>query len=174
VPKLPDLNEAVVREVMDSWDTGPASPAWRGFDWQRPGRHKTAVRYAGRLYPVKEVIRRAVHKATGDWVDLGLDKEGAVQWVCSRGFTVTFAPFRKPYDGPPRARPRYTIVLSPDESGGWFAEMPALQACYAGGTTIEEAVREVHVVYDLIMGIMDDEGEVPPPDIAVPILAAAS
>ncbi|GEM_PF-3328600 len=172
---LPPVDRTAIERVLDGFDAGPASPQWRGFDWQHPGRQKAAVRYNGRLYSLAEVVRRVVHQQTGEWPARVPPRDAAMDYICHPGFTVVMAPFIEPYSGPPRPRPRYTVVLEPSEEG-WFAHVPALrcQGCYAWGKTQEEALTELGVVYDMIMGEFDDMGVDPPADVAVSALAAAS
>lgn len=69
--------------------------------------------------------------------------------------------------------PHYTIVLEPDEDG-WLACIPALPACYAPGDTAEEALRELQVVYQMVLEEFEEEGKLLPPDVTVTASAAAS
>jgi len=63
-------------------------------------------------------------------------------------------------------QPAYTIVVEPDENG-WLAHIPALPACYAPGDSVEEALRELQVVYEMILEEFAEEGRPLPPDVAV-------
>lgn len=69
--------------------------------------------------------------------------------------------------------PHYTIILEPDEDE-WLACIPALPACYAPGDTPEEALRELQVVYEMILEEFMEEGKPLPPDIAVTVGAASA
>ncbi len=170
---LPPVDRAAIERVLDAFDADVPSQQWRGFDWQRPGRQRSAVRYNGRLYPLVEVVRRVVRQQTGDWPARVPPRDTAINYICHPGFTVVMAPFIEPYSGPPRPRPRYTVVLEPSEEG-WFAHAPALQGCHAWGETQEEALNELAIVYNMIMGEFDDRRVDPPADVAVAALAAAS
>ena len=120
---------------------------------------------------MKEVVRRAIYLEHDHWPDLS-DSEQARQFVLDRGFTVARAPFSHPPEGfDPGPRPQYTIVLRPDDAG-WYAEIPALEACYTSGRTLEEAVFYIQDVYDLVMGELEDEGKPFPPDVEVVTRAA--
>ena len=68
--------------------------------------------------------------------------------------------------------PNYTIVLEPDEDG-WLAYMPALPACYAPGDTAEEALRELQVVFEMVLEEFAEDGRPLPPDVAVTANAPA-
>ncbi|MEK7214136.1 MAG: type II toxin-antitoxin system HicB family antitoxin [Chloroflexota bacterium] len=54
-------------------------------------------------------------------------------------------------------RPAYTIVVEPDERG-WLASIPALPVCYAPSDTVEEALRELQVAYEMILEEFVEEG----------------
>lgn len=87
-------------------------------------------------------------------------------WYCPT--STADAPPEGFFDGGKAAmkQPTYTIVVEPD-SNGWLAYIPALPACYAPGDTVEDALRELHVVYDMIMEEFAEEGRPLPPDVAV-------
>lgn len=169
--RLPDIDRGVLEHAMDEFDRGTPSPYWREVDWRRPGRQKYAIRYNGRLFPPKEVVRRAVHKMTGHWPEeIGWfhgGKEGANDYVCKRGLTIVMAPFAlPPVPGTVPKIPHYTIVLEPQEDG-WLATVPALQGCYAWANTQEEALAELKVVLEMIVGEYEDERKMFPPDVKV-------
>ncbi len=65
----------------------------------------------------------------------------------------------------------YTIIVEPDEDG-WLAYIPALPACYAPGDTAEEALRELQVVYEMVLEEFTEEGLPLPPDVLVTTSAA--
>ncbi len=167
---LPSVSKETITRVMDTFESGPCSPHWRK---SAPASGTWGIRHGiGRFFPVKEVIRRAVYWEHGSWPDLS-DSEQARQYVLDRGFTVAKAPFSHPPEGfEPGPRPKYTIVLRPDD-GGWFAEIPALEACYTSGRTLEEAILYIQEVYDLVMGELEDEGRPFPPDLEVVTSATA-
>jgi len=167
---LPSVSKDTITLVMDTFESGPCSPHWRKG---APAPGTWGIRHGiGRFFPVKEVIRRAVYLEHGNWTDLS-DSEQARQYVLDRGFTVVRAPFKHPPEGfEPGPRPQYTIVLRPDDKT-WYAEIPALEACYTFGRTLEEAAFYIQEVYDLVMGELEDEGRPFPPDVEVVTSATA-
>ena len=46
----------------------------------------------------------------------------------------------------------YTIIIHPDETGGYWAEVPALPGCGSQGETFEEAVE---MTKDAIEGVLE-------------------
>ena len=68
-------------------------------------------------------------------------------------------------------RVNYTIILEPDEDE-WLAYMPALPGCHAPGETPDEALRELHVVFEMILEEYEEGGKPLPPDVAVTAGAA--
>jgi predicted RNase H-like HicB family nuclease len=70
---------------------------------------------------------------------------------------------------------RYTVILEPEEGGGYHVYCPALPGCHSFGETTEEALANIR---DAIAGYIESlkkAGEpVPPDDILVqPIEVAA-
>jgi predicted RNase H-like HicB family nuclease len=45
---------------------------------------------------------------------------------------------------------KYKIVIYPQETGGWVAEIPAIPGCYSLMDTREEALRELGQVFRII------------------------
>ena len=50
----------------------------------------------------------------------------------------------------PGSLDHYKIVLYPQGTGGWVAEVPAIAGCYALMDTREEAIRELERVFEMI------------------------
>ncbi len=46
---------------------------------------------------------------------------------------------------------RYTIILMPEEEGGYSVEVPALPGCYTQGETREEAIAMVKEAIELYL-----------------------
>lgn len=46
----------------------------------------------------------------------------------------------------------YTIIIYPDETGGYWTEVPALPGCGSQGETIEEAIE---MTKDAILGYLE-------------------
>ena len=58
----------------------------------------------------------------------------------------------------------YKIVIYPQESGGWIAEIPAISGCYALMDSREEALRELERVFALIESEYEESGKALPED----------
>lgn len=68
----------------------------------------------------------------------------------------------------------YTIVVEPEESGGYFVTVPALPGCFTRGRTLEECqTRAVEAIEVHIAGL-DADGEVVPEELGTPQLLAVT
>jgi predicted RNase H-like HicB family nuclease len=68
----------------------------------------------------------------------------------------------------------YTIVVEPEEGGGYYVTVPALPGCFTRGTTIEECrERAVEAIEVHIAGLQAD-GEAVPYETAPPQLVAVT
>ena len=68
----------------------------------------------------------------------------------------------------------YTIVVEPEESGGYFVAVPALPGCFTHGQTIEECrERAVEAIEAHIAGLRAD-GELVPEEVGAPQLLAVT
>jgi len=56
---------------MERFDRGERSEHWRedARGWRADPRHRYAISHAGRLYPVKEIIRLSVTRTHGDFLE---------------------------------------------------------------------------------------------------------
>ena len=54
---------------------------------------------------------------------------------------------------------RYTVILVPEEEGGYSVEVPALPGCYTQGETREEAVPMVKEAIELYLESCKAHGE---------------
>jgi predicted RNase H-like HicB family nuclease len=66
-----------------------------------------------------------------------------------------------------KTRVEYTIIMYPDETGGYWTEVPALPGCGSQGETIEEATE---MTKDAIAGYLESlraHGKPIPHDIAI-------
>ena len=64
----------------------------------------------------------------------------------------------------------YTIVVEPDEGGGFFVSVPALPGCFTRGSSVEECHdRAVEAIEVHIAGLRAD-GELVPEEIGHPRL----
>lgn len=68
----------------------------------------------------------------------------------------------------------YTIVVEPDQDGGYFVTVPALPGCFTRGSTIEQCrERAVEAIEVHIWGLQDD-GEPVPEEVGPPQLLAVT
>jgi hypothetical protein len=64
---IPETSREALQEAIAEFDRGERSPRWREAraGWMDNAAHKYAIRYGGRRYPVKEIIRLAIRAAGG-------------------------------------------------------------------------------------------------------------
>jgi predicted RNase H-like HicB family nuclease len=68
----------------------------------------------------------------------------------------------------------YTIVVEPEEGGGYFVAVPALPGCFTRGNTIDECrVRAIEAIGVHIAGLQAD-GEPVPEEVGAPQLLAVT
>ncbi len=68
----------------------------------------------------------------------------------------------------------YTIVVEPDQDGGYFVTVPALPGCFTRGSTIEQCrERAVEAIEVHIAGLQAD-GEPVPEEVGPPQLLAVT
>jgi predicted RNase H-like HicB family nuclease len=56
----------------------------------------------------------------------------------------------------------YIIIVHPDESGGFWTEVPALPGCGSQGDTVEEAVEMTKDAMEGYLASLLKHGELPP------------
>lgn len=57
---------------------------------------------------------------------------------------------------------KFSVVVHKAEEGGYWAEVPALGACYAQGDTVEETIREVQgAIESHLVALAADGAEIP-------------
>lgn len=68
----------------------------------------------------------------------------------------------------------YTVVVEPDEGGGFYVTVPTLPGCFTQGRTVEECrERAVEAIETHIAGLRAD-GEEVPEEIGTPQLLAVT
>jgi predicted RNase H-like HicB family nuclease len=73
-----------------------------------------------------------------------------------------------------KAMRTYTIVVEPEESGGYYVTVPALPGCFTRGSTIEECQeRAVEAIGVHVAGLRTN-GQPVPKQIAAPHLFAVT
>jgi len=55
-----------------------------------------------------------------------------------------------------------TIILEPEEDGGYSVHCPALPGCSSQGDTLEEAISNIQEAISLVLKVRQEEG-LPPP-----------
>src|SRR2546430_2347062 len=93
---IPPVSREDLVQAMLAFDRGERSPHGPepGKDWMGDRRYHYAILdEVGRpRYPVKEVIRLAVRRATGGWPGRFWGGQGANAYVQNRGFRVAPVP----------------------------------------------------------------------------------
>ena len=69
----------------------------------------------------------------------------------------------------------YVVVVHPDETGGYWTEVPALPGCGSQGETVEEAVEMTKDAIEGVLESLQAHGEPIPEDrhMAVTVTVAA-
>ena len=68
----------------------------------------------------------------------------------------------------------YTIVVEPEESGGYYVTVPALPGCFTRGSTVEQCrERAVEAIEVHIAGLQAD-GQTVPEEVGAPQLLAVT
>ena len=67
----------------------------------------------------------------------------------------------------------HTIIIEADDDG-WMAYIPAIPGCHVPGDTLEEALQELEIVFEMILEEYSEEGRPLPPDIKVKVNASTS
>ena len=70
---------------------------------------------------------------------------------------------------------KYTVILEPEEDGGYHAFVPALHGCHSQGDTLAEAEVNIHEAMEVFIESLKAAGEpLPNDDILIrPIEVAA-
>jgi predicted RNase H-like HicB family nuclease len=64
----------------------------------------------------------------------------------------------------------YTIVVEPDESGGYFVTVPALPGCFTQGTTVEQCKERAVEAIKVHLAGLEADGEPIPEERGTPQL----
>jgi antitoxin HicB len=68
----------------------------------------------------------------------------------------------------------YTIVVEPEESGGYFVTVPALPGCFTQGRTLEECRARAAEAIEVHIAGLEADGEVVPEEFGTPQLLAVT
>ena len=69
---------------------------------------------------------------------------------------------------------RYTVILEPEEEGGFHVWCPALKGCHSQGETHEEALANIQEAIALYLESLRDAGLPPPDDVVAQQVEAAA
>jgi len=67
---------------------------------------------------------------------------------------------------------RYTVLLEPDEDGGYHAYCPILPGCHSEGDSVEEALGNVREAIELYVESLTAHGEAVPTETGLVIASA--
>jgi antitoxin HicB len=68
----------------------------------------------------------------------------------------------------------YTIVVEPEESGGYFVTVPALPGCFTQGRSLEECRDRAAEAIEAHIAGLEADGETVPEEAGVPQLLAVT
>jgi antitoxin HicB len=68
----------------------------------------------------------------------------------------------------------YTIVVEPEEGGGYFVTVPALPGCFTRGNTLEECQRRAIEAIEVHIAGLRADGETVPLEVGAPQLLAVT
>jgi len=68
---------------------------------------------------------------------------------------------------------KYTVILIPEEEGGYSVEVPALPGCYTQGETKEEAISMAKEAIELYLESCQSHNELIPQELGIESLVIA-
>lgn len=68
---------------------------------------------------------------------------------------------------------KYTVILEPQEEGGFTVTVPALPGCVSEGETREEAIRNIREAIELYIEVLKEDGKPIPQDVGEEVLLEA-
>jgi predicted RNase H-like HicB family nuclease len=66
---------------------------------------------------------------------------------------------------------KFTVLIHPEPSGGFWGEVPALPCCYSQGETVDELLSNLREAVLVSLEVMREEGRAPENDVQVVELA---
>jgi hypothetical protein len=143
---IPPTSRALLERAIQLFDRGQRSERWHesAGGWMQDTRHRYAISHAGRLYPMKEIIRLAVRAATDrDFSEFSGGRE-SVEYVKRYGLAVDALTART--TPPPRRRssrePTISTPLRGPSMGGAGSGATASSNESDGETKEAEAPRD--------------------------------
>ena len=68
---------------------------------------------------------------------------------------------------------KFTVILEPQEEGGFTVSVPALPGCISEGGNREEALKNIKEAIELYLEVLKEEGKPIPKDVGEEILLDA-
>lgn len=68
---------------------------------------------------------------------------------------------------------KFTVILEPQEDGGFTVTVPALPGCISEGETREETLSNIKEVIELYIGVLKEDGKPIPKDVGEEVLLGA-
>jgi hypothetical protein len=92
---IPKTSNATILKAIGRYERGERSPTWPkgSMDWRDNQSHRYAIRHSSEIYPVKEIVRIAVHDHTREWFTSFSGGAEANRYVQEYGFEVVEKPF---------------------------------------------------------------------------------
>jgi antitoxin HicB len=73
-----------------------------------------------------------------------------------------------------KAMRTYTIVVEPEEGGGYYVTVPALPGCFTRGSTVEECQQRAIEAIEVHIAGLQVDGKPIPEEMAAPQLLAVT
>ena len=68
---------------------------------------------------------------------------------------------------------KFTVILEPQEEGGFTVTVPALPGCISEGETKEEALHNIKEAIELYIEVLKEDGKPMPQDVGEEVLLDA-
>jgi len=68
---------------------------------------------------------------------------------------------------------KFTVILEPQEEGGFTVTVPTLPGCISEGETIEEALNNIKEAIELYIKVLKEDGKPIPQDVGEEVLLDA-
>ncbi len=68
---------------------------------------------------------------------------------------------------------KFTVILEPQEEGGFTVTVPALPGCISEGETKEEALHNIKEAIELYIEVLKEDGKPIPQDVGEEVLLDA-
>lgn len=68
---------------------------------------------------------------------------------------------------------KFTVIIEPQEEGGYTVTVPALPGCVSEGETREEALKNIKEAIELYIEVLKEDGKPIPQDVGEEVLLDA-